>query len=411
MRLPLVPCSIILARHLNDRDNAAHNNMPNRMNRHLQILTSIRIKKLLLTGLATISITVVANTPSDNRLSAIHSRSAAFPEINRDADNTVQGDGYGFVNDNDSLLDDLRKINDEGAALESRSRGVLIIPGDESALVNELENAANSKTSFAAGGHFALLSKKKSWIVVGGSEFKVSGLFSYDEDDATRLRFATALGLFNFGKLQSSIDVYALWTNYLGLNYRYTIDSMPDTRIGVTAKIQNISVIERRISIADYDEDKLFDRTRDVENYIQLNADIGIEHQIKQWAVGMELRDIYQQEMIGPKGTRYQQRSHISTNINYTANWGSLRLDGDITPEKGFGELTSRKTYELSTLLSLSAKMDLLLSYQWLDSDTDSDLPTAGLRYRLGERLRIEAQFSYAGTREFGGGASLQLPL
>jgi hypothetical protein len=55
--------------------------------------------------------------------------------------------------------------------------------------------------------------------------------------------------------------------------------------------------------------------------------------------------------------------------------------------------------------------MDLLLGYQWLDSDTDSDLPTAGLRYRLGERLRIEAQFSYAGTREFGGGASLQLPL
>jgi hypothetical protein len=388
----------------------AHN-ISDRMNRHLQLLTYLRVKQLLFTGLLTISVTAVADTPSDNRLSAIHSRSAAFPAINLEADTTVQGDGYGFVNDNDNLLDNLKKINKEGTALEGRSRGILLIPGDENALVNELENAADDKISFAAGGHFALLSKNKNWIVVGGAEFNGSGRFFYDEDDATRLRFAAALGLVSVGELQSSIDVYALWTNYLGLNYRYTNVSMPNTRIGVTAKIQNISVIERRISIADYDEEKLFDRTRDVENYIQLNADIGIEHQIKQWGVGLELRDIYQQEMIGPGGTRYQQRSYISTNVNYTAHWGSLRLDVDITPEKGFGELSSRKTYELSTLLPLSAKIDLLLGYQWLDSDTDSDLPTAGLRYRLGERLRIEAQFSYAGTREFGGGASLQLPL
>ncbi|MEX1667146.1 conjugal transfer protein TraF [Zhongshania arctica] len=409
--MPPLPPSIILAKHLNDRDNAADNKISNKVNRHLQILISLRVKQLLLTSLATISITVVADTPSDNRLSAIHSRSAAFPAINRDADTALQGDGYGFVNDNDSLLDNLRKISEEGTALEGRSRGILVLPGDESTLVSELENAANGKTSFAAGGHFALLSKNKNWIVVGGAEFNGSGRFFYDEDDATRLRFATVLGLFSFGELQSSINVNALWTNYLGLNYRYTNGSMPDTRIGMTAKIQNISVIERRISIADYDEDKLFDRTRDVENYLQLNADIGLEHQINQWIVGIDLRDIYQQEMIGPEGTRYQQRSHISTNINYTADWGSLRLDVDITPEKGFGELTSRKTYELSTLLPLNAKMDLLLGYQWLDSDTDSDLPTAGLRYRLGEQLRIEVQFSYAGTREFGGGASLQLPL
>jgi hypothetical protein len=195
------------------------------------------------------------------------------------------------------------------------------------------------------------------------------------------------------------------------LNYRFTPQSMPNTRIGVTAKLQNISVIERHISIEDYDEDKVFDRTRDVENHIQANADIGIEHQIDKWILGLELQDIYQQEMTGPKSTNYQQRSHISSNINYTTTLGSLRLDADITPQKGFGELSSRKAYELTTLLPLSDKFDLLLGYLWLDSDTDSDLPTAGFRYHLGELLRIEAQFSYAGPREFGGGASLQLPL
>ena len=385
------------------------------MNSHLPIFTPRQVTQLLFTGLVYLSAPAIADTTddtyADKRLSTLHSRSAAFPTENHYSDTTLQGDGYAFLNDNDRLLDNLKSIYDEGAALEGRSRGILVIPGDEVVLVEQLRNAGDDKTSFSAGGHFALLTQNKDWIVVGGSEFNGSGRFIYDEADATRLRFATVLGLFNLGELQSSVDVSALWTNYLGINHRFTIDGMPNTQFGVTAKLQNISVIERSISIAEYDEDKLFDRGRDVEDNIQLNADIGIEHQVDNWILGLDIEDIYQQAVKGAEGTGYQQRSHVSSNLNYSGGWGSLRLDADITPKKGFGELSSRKAYQLSTLLPVSNRVDVLLGYVWLDSDNDSDLPTVGLRYRLGELLRIEAQFSYAGPREFGGGASLQLPL
>ncbi|MBW2942108.1 conjugal transfer protein TraF [Zhongshania aquimaris] len=381
------------------------------MNTLLPIFSELRLRQILLICIALISTHVTADSASDQRLSNLHTRSASFPAINSHSEPALQGDGYGFVNDADSLLDNLKNIYDEGVALDGRSRGILVIPGDETELVEQLENADNDITSFAAGGHFALLTQDKNWVVVGGSEFNGSGRFIYDEGDANRLRFATILGLFSLGDLQSSVNVSALWKNYLGLNYRFSLESMPNTRIGITAKLQNISVIERKISIEDYDEDKLFDRGRDVENSIQANADLGIEHQIDNWLFGLELNDIYQQEIEGPEGTRYQQRTHISGNINYSANWASLRLDADLSPQKGFGELSSRRAYALSGLLPVSDKLQLLLGYTWLHSGNDSNLPTVGLHYRLGELLRIEAQFSYAGPREFGGGASLQLPL
>ena len=351
------------------------------------------------------------DAPDDNRLQLLHSRYAAFPVNKRYTDTALQGDGYAFLNDNDRLLDKLKNIYDEGLALQGRSRGLLVIPGDEVALVEQLERAADDKTSFAAGGRFALLTKNKNWIIVGGSEFTGSGRFIYDEDDATRLRFATVVGLFSFGQLQSHMDVSALWTNYLGVNHRFQFDAMPNTHFGITTKIQNISVIERSISVSEYEESKLFDRGRDINNNIQLNADLGVEHYAGPWTLGLQIDDIYQQSMKGVEGTIYQQRSRISSNIIYTNSWTSLQLSADLTPQKGFGELNSRRRYELSTILPVSNRVDIVLGYQWFDSDNDSDLPSAGLRYRLGELLRIDAQFSYAGPREFGGGVSLQLPL
>lgn len=377
----------------------------------LPTLTSRLIQQLTLISLVAIPASTIADLANTSSLSTIHRFSASFPDSNPYQDTVLQGDGYGFINDNDSLLDNLKRIYDEGLALQASSRGLLVIPGDEAELVSELENANNDKTSFSAGGHLALLTQQKDWIVVAGSEFNGSGEFIYDEDDAARLRFATVLGLFNLGELQSAVNVSALWKNYLGINHRFSLQAFPNTLIGITAKLQSISVIERSISIEEYDEDKLFDRGRDVESKFQLNADLGILHQMDNWTFGIDFNDIYQQVIKGSEGTPYQQRTHISGDVHYLHEWGRLGLHADITPQNGFGELASRRAYGVNALLPFSEKLDILLGYTWLDSHKDSDLPTAGLYYHLGDMLRIEAQVSYAGPREFGGGVSLQLPL
>ncbi|WP_269619574.1 conjugal transfer protein TraF [Zhongshania sp. BJYM1] len=367
---------------------------------------------LLIASLLFLSFSVIADVSADNNsLRTLHYSTATFPAKNQYEGYTQQAGGYVFVNDKDRLLDNLKSMYEKGLVLEGKSRGLLVIPGDEAELVEQLENAENDKTSFSAGGHFALLTESNDWIVVGGSVFDASGRFNYDDNDANRLRFATVLGLFGLGDLESTVNVSGVWKNYLGLNYRYQLDSLPDTRIGLTTKLQSISLIERAIFIDEYDEDKLFDQSRDVGSKVQLNADLGIQHQFDSWVIGVNAADIYQQKFKGPNGTTYQQRSHLSGSISYASNWSTVLINADITPQQGFGELSSHKDYHIRFLLPVSTKLGLMLGYQWIDSNDQSDLPHLGFRYAVGDLLRIEAGFSFAGPREFGGSGSLQLPL
>jgi hypothetical protein len=344
-------------------------------------------------------------------MAKLHNNPSALALHGSNSDTLLQMDGYVFIDDSDELIQGIKKAYDEGRALQGRSRGVLVIPGDEAELVSRLEEISDDTNSVEAGGHFALSTKSPQWHIIGGSEFRGSERFNYDENDANRLRFATILGLFSFGELQSAMEVSVLWSNYLGINYRFKLDGLENTLFGISPKIQNISLIERSISISDYDEEKLFDAGRDVDHNLQLNADLGMTHRLNNWTFGLAIKDIYQQAMHSTIGTQYQQRSRVSASIDYQTSWTGFRLEADLTPQTGFGEIPSQRIYSAASAIPLSQRMALLLNYRWSDNPYSDDTPGIGLHYSLDQRLHINAQFSYAGSNELGGSINLQLPL
>lgn len=365
---------------------------------------------LFVAGLQPLSLAAHATTPP-YQLAAVQQNPAAL-NLRDDISATIlQMDGYIFIDDSDELIYSLKKANDEGRALEGRSRGILVIPGDEAELVQRLEEMGDDTNNLAAGGHFTLSTSSPAWHIVGGSEFSGSARFNYDEDDANRLRFATLVGLFSFGELQSSMEVSALWSNYLGLNYRFNIDGFANTQFGITPKIQNISLIERSILISEYEEEKLFDSGRDVDHTLQLNADLGIRHQLNRWVLGLAIKDIYQQEMQSTIGTVYQQRSQVNASIDYQATRATWRLDADLTPQAAFGEMPAQRVYNLRSAIPLSQRITLLLGYRWLNNPYGDDSPSIGLHYNLDQLLHIHAEFNYVSNNELGGSINLQLPL
>jgi hypothetical protein len=365
---------------------------------------------LFVAGLQTFALAAQATIPA-HQLATVQQNPAALSLRDDISDTVMQMDGYIFIDDSDELIYRLKKANDEGRALEGRSRGILVIPGDEAELVQRLEEMRDDTNSFAAGGHFTLSTSSPAWHIIGGSEFSGSARFNYDEDDANRLRFATLVSLFSFGELQSSMEVSALWSNYLGLNYRFKIDGFANTQFGITPKIQNISLIERSILISEYEEEKLFDSGRDVDHTLQLNADLGISHRLNSWLLGLAIKDIYQQEMQSTIGTVYQQRSRVNASIDYQATWASWRFDADLTPQAGFGEMPAQRVYNLKTAIPLNQRIALLLGYRWLNNPYSDDSPSIGLHYSLDQLLNINAEFSYISNNELGGSINLQLPL
>lgn len=365
---------------------------------------------LLAAGLQTVSFPSPA-AAVEYQMANLHTNPAALALREDISDSLLQFDGYVFIDDSDELIQGIKKAYDEGRTLQGRSRGILVIPGDETELVRRLEDMSDDTNSVFAGGHFALNTNSPKWHIIGGSEFRGSERFDYDEDDANRLRFATLVGLFSFGELQSAMEVSVVWSNYLGLNYRFKIDGLENTQFGISPKLQNISLIERSISISDYDEEKLFDAGRDVDQNLQLNADLGVSHRMDNWTLGLAIKDIYQQSMHSTIGTEYQQRSQISASIDYHASWAAFRFDADLTPQTGFGEIPSQRIYQAATAIPLSERVALLLDYRWSDNPYSDDAPGLGLHYNLGQLLHINAQFSYAGSNELGGSINLQLPL
>ena len=376
----------------------------------MPILIRIAFASLLIVSLQAMAASSKAD-PDYYQLASLQQNPAALNIRDDISDTLIQLDGYVFVDDSDELIHSLKKANDEGQALQGRSRGILVIPGDEAELVQQLEDMSDDTNSFAAGGHFPLSTGSPAWHIIGGSAFRGSARFNYDENDADRLRFATVLGLFSFGDLQSAMEVSALWSNYLAVNYRFKIDGVENTQFGISPKIQNISLIGRSIVISEYEEEKLFDAGRDVDHNLQLNADLGISHQFGGWVLGLAVQDLYQQAMQSTIGTVYQQRSQISVSSDYRTSWAAFRLDADVTPQTGFGEIPAQRAYELASAIPLSQRIELLLGYRWLDNPYSDDAPSIGLHYSLDKLLHINAQFSYAGGNELGGSIALQIPL
>lgn len=336
-----------------------------------------------------------------------------------DASNSRDGEetllySYGeiYFDDQDDLLEKALEVKKEGEDLEARSRGLLLIPGDEQELVEALEALDGATTSLRTRGSIILATATDSpFHYVIGNELRGTARFYYDEGDENRLRFAGITGLFGGPDLESYMDISAVLQNHLGLNYHFTLPSLPNTEFGILAKVQAISLLQRRIDYDDYEKNKVFDWDADIKSRLQLNADLGLRHQVGRVGMHLLVKDLYTETMRGTNGERYKQRSRVMTGIDYRHSWGELQIMADLVPRPGFGEVSSRRDISLSSSLRLSQRFALILGYNHTDHREENDTGNAGLRYTLGRSLRLQLSMTAAGKRELGGHASLQFPL
>ncbi len=317
-----------------------------------------------------------------------------------------------YFDDRDDLLEKALEVKEEGEDLEARSRGFLLIPGDEQELVDALEALDGATTSLRSRAALILATADESPLHYQlGSELRGTARFYYDEDDETRLRFAGITGVFGGPDLESYMNVSAVLQNHLGLNYHFRLPALPNTEFGVLGKLQVISLMERRIDYNDYEENQVYDWDADIKSHLQLNADVGLRHQVGRVGLQLLAKDLYTQKMKGLSGSVYQQRSRLLAGFDYRRSWGQVQVMADIVPRASFVEVPDRRDINISSSLRLSQRFNLLLGYNFVQHRYERDTGSAGLRYTLGRSLLMEVSMTAAGKRELGGHFSLQLPL
>ncbi len=316
-----------------------------------------------------------------------------------------------YADDREDLLDDVFQVTREADALDAKSRGLLLIPGDEAELVDAMQEIDGNRSSLRAGGGIVLAYEGESQIAwVFSSQFNATGRFYYDEGDEQRLRYATITGLFRPLELQSHMRVSAIWQSYIGLNYRFKLSAFPNTEFGVTPKLQNISLVERRINQSDYVENEVFRFNRDINHRVQLNADLGLRHQLGALGLQLVYTDVYNEEYEGVDGTRYRQRGQLSAGLDYRKTRGEVSLRAELTPSGRFGEEMPRRDIALNGRLKIAQRFDLTAGYTVVEDHFERNFASLGFRYSLG-LLRLDVSGQASGTRELGFQLGAQLPL
>lgn len=321
------------------------------------------------------------------------------------------GGGGLFADDQDKLLDNALILNQEGDRLEARSRGLILIPGDEQPLIDAMKRTDQNRTHFRSNIDFALLEKgntRSNWML--STQFDATGRFYYDPDDENRLRFAMLTSLFNASELESHMRVSAVHHIRLGWNYRFRLDALPNTQLAITPKFQVVSLIERRIDQADYEEKEVFRFSRDLNDHYQLNLDIGLRHQLGPVGLQLVVTDLYNQKLEGVLGGRYQQRSQIRAGLDYRRPWGELKLMSDLTPSAGFGELAQRRDTTLSTKVILGKHFAITSGINIVRDHDEQHSYKLGLQYQNRD-LRILIEGHSGGNRELGFQLGFQLPI
>lgn len=317
-----------------------------------------------------------------------------------------------YFDDRDDLLDKALELKEESEALEARSRGFLLIPGDEQDLVAALENLDGAITSLRGELDFVFAGKKDSPAhYVMGTELRGTARFYYDPGDEQRLRFASITGLFRPLDLESYMDVAGVMHSHFGLNLHYQLEDFGQLEIGVLAKLQVISLLDRRIDYNDYERGDVFDWGTDIKNTVQPNIDLGLRKQLGRVGLQLVISDLYTETLRGHNGHRYRQRSRIQAGFDYRRHWGSLQIMGDVVPRPRFGEVSSRRDIRVDGSLRLTRRWDLLLGYNDVQEHYERNTGSAGLRYTLGRSLRFDIRGTAAGKRELGFQLGLQMPL
>ena len=327
-------------------------------------------------------------------------------------ENLLYSYGEVYFDDQDDLLDKALEVKEEGENLEARSRGLLLIPGDEQDLVSALEALDGATTSLRSRGSIILATSKDSPIHYRiGSELRGTARFYYDERDENRLRFAGITGLFGGPDLESYMDISAVLQNHAGINYHFRVAALPNTEFGILGKLQVVSLLERKIDYDDYEKNKVFDWDTDIKNRVQLNADLGLRHSVGHLGLHLQIKDLYTEALSGASGDTYRQRSRIIAGVDYRRSWGEIQIMGDLVPRASFGEVPQRRDLTVSGSLKVTRRFAIVLGYNYADHRYERDTGNAGIRYTLGRSLRAEISMTAAGKRELGGHASLQLPL
>lgn len=321
--------------------------------------------------------------------------------------------GFSYLNDRESLLDDLLETRDAAFELEADVRRLSYRPGDEQPLIDLLKsmdgNAATARAGLAL--HLADPLLADNWALSLSARTRFAGRFFYEEGDEDKLRLAPLLAFIDLAELESRVRVSGVGLGELALHRR--LNWLPNTplQFAVSFKHQEIWLFERDVRVQRYRESDLFKLSEFTREHSRPNLDISVASQWRNWQLGLVLRDLVETTLSGPQGATYHLRTRAELQADYAFDWGRVSLDHDLSPRPAFGDMRGRRETRLALDFPVSQRFNLGLAYEVIARDRDDNIGSVSLGYALLDSFHLRFTGSIANGRELGGAFQIQVPL
>ncbi len=321
--------------------------------------------------------------------------------------------GFTYVNDRESLLDDLLETRDASFELDEKVRQLNYRSGDENRLINLLQQMDGHSATAQAGLSLVLgapLLDDRYALSLNG-ETRFAGTFYYDSSDERKLRLAPVIAFIELAELESHVEVSGVGIGELALHRAFSLSGVDETQFSLSLKHQEIWLYERDVQIRRYRESDLFRLNSYTRKYSRANVDLATSREWKRWTFGLSVRDLIEGTYRGPEGTQFHLRTRAELQLDYSLDWARLSLDRDLSPQAAFGQMKGRRETRLGIVAPISRRFSIGLSYLAVERDRDEDAVGASISYHLPAGFHLRFTGNMASRQELGGSFQIQLPL
>lgn len=326
-----------------------------------------------------------------------------------------------FVSDADKAIDDIDDVQDYFEELESAIDKLQFNPGSraeaESAkerFIGGLEHLDGKQLTAEAGGAFTVAVPAR-WVkaaVFAKTDARLAASLAYDKDDEVFIQDAIddALGGqgngFSSEGIKSTINASGIMVTDFGL----ALGQATDTRwgqldYGTALKAQRITLIDRKMNIADEElADSFDDETQEVSGF---NADIGVIQHFSgtPWRAAATVENLVprtvKHDYNGNRET-YKMAPQITVAGAYVTHLIKAEANLQLFKNNGFGEVEANQYLRLGAELGHRRAAQLRVGYIHDLKGNEKDLFTAGFGISPFDVFNLDVAGMVGGDRNMG---------
>lgn len=322
-----------------------------------------------------------------------------------------------FAADPDKAIDKVDDTQDDMDELEDKINNGYYTTGDENQLIGDLQDLSGKKIKAEVGGALVLSipADRVKMAFFAKNHTRIASSFYYDPNDETYIRNAAMLGYLDTSGIMSSLNVSGVAVSDYGISLANTTQS-PLGRLdfGTSVKYQQIILADKKMQVASYDNEDIFNTDNDTEQSASMNLDLGATQHLGEshWQVAAVAENLLPYKTtVNGTGNSFKMSPQLTVAGAYDIGWFKTEANLELLKNNGFGQVQDTQMLRFGAELGARKAAQLRVGYVHDLKGNQDDMFTAGIGLSPFDVLNIDIAAMAGPERTYGAMLGLGLKI